>query len=236
MSRLVAKESGRFPFDFDQRPVVMEKDGKPKPVFPDELGPAIFIQALLITPERKRWVKIPPGAPEKPRLGQKRQSRITAALDEGDPKFAFKPTQSDHPDIGVRFDRADASGSLACRGMRERPTLKTARREKTTVSLSGLPPLEPTHLLVDLKAPFETVAVGLIQSPSEFKLKTLTNGGGGMAFSESIKHYQAMLAQRLIAKIELSMKTGPSTESGTLAAKTGVSTEASEDLFPEIPW
>jgi len=219
VSRLVAKESGRFPFDFDQRPVVMEKDGKPKPVFPDELGPAIFIQALLITPERKRWVKIPPGAPEKPRLGQKRQSRITAALDEGDPKFAFKPTQSDHPDIGVRFDRANAAASPAGRGLDSRPTLTTARSRKTTVSLSGLPALEPTHRLVDLKVPFGTVVIILSQPPSKFKLETLTNGGGGLAFPSSIGYYQTMLAQRLAIKIE-----------------SGVQTGNSEDLFPGIPW
>jgi len=209
--------------DFDQRPAVVEKDGKPERVFPDELGAAVVVQAMLVAPERRRKVKIPPGTSKKPRLGQKRQSRITAALYEGDPKFAFRPDKSDHLDIGVRFDRENAASSLAGRGLDSRPKLATARRRKTTIPLSGQPAREPTHRLVNLNSPFETVAVALIQTPSEFKLETLTTGGGGLGLAESRERYQKLLAER-----EVIAETAKSEAEAEMGAEA--------DLQPEIPW
>ena len=154
------------------------------------------------------------------------------ALDEGDPKFAYKPAESDHPDIGVRFGRENNADSLAGRGLNPRQTLATARRRKTTIPLSGLPELEPTHRLVDLKVPFGTIAIPLSTTPSELKLTTLTNGNGGLAFPSSISYYRTMLAQRLAVKIEPIARTGLCTETRTLAGKTN----PSKDLFTEIPW
>lgn len=206
MSRLIVKEGGRFPFDFDQR------ESSPD-------VPPVIIQGLLVTAGRQRRVKIPKGTPEKPRLTQKRQSRITVALDGIDPKFSYRPAKSDHPDVGVRFDRENAVGSLAGRSLDSRPTLATARRQKTTIPLSGQPPLEPTHRLIDLKVPFGTVAIALSQSPSADKLTALTNGNS-LAFPASRNYYQELLAKR--------------TEAERLAAEIG--TNPSENLLPEIPW
>lgn len=219
MPRYVTREGGEFGLDFDQRY---------QGLFPDELGPGVVAQALLVAAERRRRVEIPAETPGKPQLMQKRQSRITAALDGADPKFSYRPVKSDHPDVGVRFDRENAAESLAGRGLDSRPTLTTARHRKTTIPLFGQPPLEPTHRLMDLNVPFETMAVALIQTPSEFKLEMLTNRDGGLVFKASIEYYQAMLAQRLAAEIqpaEPGAETGPSTE-----------TKSSEDLLPEIPW
>ena len=148
------------------------------------------------------------------------------ALDEGDPKFAYKPAESDHPDVGVRFDRKNAASSLAGRGPDSRPTLATARRRKTTIPLSGLPELEPTHRLVDLKVPFGTIAIPLSTAPSELKLTTLTNGNGGLGFAESRQRYQKLLVEREAAETAKS-------EAGA-GTRTGV--EPGADSQPEIPW
>lgn len=185
-----------------------------------EVERIVIVQGLLVAPERRQAVTIPKGTPGEPRLMQKRQSRITAALTESDPKFSYRPAKSDHPDVGVRLDRENAAASLAGRGLDSRPTLVTARRRKTTAPLSGLSSLEPTHRLVDLNVPFETVAVALMPAPSGFKLSTLTTGGGGLSSPELRRHYQDLLAQRIAAKTD------------ALAAKA----EPSGDLSPEIPW
>lgn len=186
MSRLIAKEGSRFPFDFGQLY---------QGLFPDELGVGAVAQGLLVAPERKRRVKIPAGTPAKPRLEQERQSRITVALDGTDQKFTYRPAESDHPDVGVRFDRENAANSLTGRSLDSRPTLETAKRRKTTTPLSGFPPLEPTHRLINLKVPFETVAIALSQPPSADKLTALTNGNS-LAFPASRNYYQELLAKR----------------------------------------
>ena len=204
--RLVDKEGGRFPFDFDQRERYAGV-------------PPIIIQGLLVAAERKRRVKIPLGTPREPRLAQTRQSRITVALETADPKFSYRPAKSDNPDIGVRFGRENAAASLAGRGLDSRPALATAKRRKTTTSLSGQPPLEPTHKLIDLNVPFGTVAVALFQAPSEFKLETLTTGGGSLGFADLRQRYQKLLAERNQA-----------------AAVTTATATPSIDLLPEIPW
>lgn len=214
--RYVSAEGGQWRQDFDQRPVVVGKDGWPKRMFPDELGVGEIAQALLVAPARNRRLKIPTGTPAEPRLAQTRQSRITAALDGGDPEFAYRPAGSDYPDIGVRFDRANAAGSLAARSLDSQPTLATAKRRKTTTPLSGQPPLEPTHRLVDLNVPFGTVAVALDAGPSEFKLATLTNGEGGLTFPASRRHYRGIAAAR---RQQTTAKSTPS-----------------PDPHPEISW
>lgn len=202
MMRYVSVEGGKFSFNFDQREE-----------YPDV--PPIVVQAMLVAPERKRRVKIPAGTPEKPQLTQARQSRITVALDGTDPRFSYRPAKSDHPDVGVRFDRKNAAASLAGRGLDSRPSLKTAKRRKTTTPLSGRPGLEPTHRLVDLNVPFGTAAVALAAGPSAFKLATLTNGDGGLGFGALQSYYRDLAAGRRQTEAE----------STTLA-----------DLNPEIPW
>lgn len=201
MERLVAEEGGLFPFNFDQREE-----------YPDV--PPVIIQGLLVAPERKRRIETPAGTPEEPRLTQTRQSRITAALAMADPKFAFRPDKTSYPDIGIRFDRANAASSLAGRGLDSRPSLENAKRQKTTTSLSGLPPLEPNYKLVDLNVPFGTAAVAVAAGPSEFKLATLTNAGGGLRFDESRNYYHDLAASR-----SADTESAPST-----------------DPHPEIPW
>lgn len=214
MERYVVKEDGGGREDFCQ--LYRTSD---RLVFPDELGVGAVAQGLLVAPERKRTVKIPAGTPAKPRLEQKRQSRISVALAMDDPKFAYKPAESGYPDVGVRFDRENAASSLAGRSLGSRPTLSTARRRQTTIPLSGQPPLEPTHRLIDLKVPFETVAIALSQPLSADKLTALTNGNS-LAFPASRNYYQELLAKR--------------TEAERLAAEIG--TNPSENLLPEIPW
>lgn len=216
MFKYLAGEDGEFGLDFDQLY---------QGLFPDELGVGAVAQGLLVAPERERRVKIPAGTPVKPRLTQERQSRITVALDGTDPKFAYRPAESSHPNVGVRFDRENAAGSLAGRGLDSRPTLSTARRRQTTIPLSGQLPLEPTHRLINLNVPFETVAVALTSGPSEFKLETLTNGTGGLAFPSSQNRYRKLL-NKLAETERISAETEPSIEK----------TEPSEDLNSEIPW
>lgn len=213
--RYVSAEGGRWRQDFDQRPVIIGGGGRRERVFPDELGVGEMAQGLLVAAGRKRRVKIPAGTPEKPRLKQTRQSRITVDLIESDQKFAYRPVKSDHPDIGVRFDLTEAAESLAGRGLDSRPKLETARRRKTTIPLSGLEPLKPTHQLFDLRHPFGTTAVALAAGPSEFKLATLTNGDGGLGFGASRNYYHNLAAGRRQTEAE-------STPSG--------------DLHPEVPW
>lgn len=107
--RYISAEGGRFPFDFDQRPMVIGGDGQPERVFPDELPVGETVQALLAAPPRNRRIKLPAGTPAEPELKQGRQSRITAALAGPHPKFAYRPAESDYSDVGVRFDRANAA-------------------------------------------------------------------------------------------------------------------------------
>ena len=135
-------------------------------------------------------------------------------LETVDPKFSYRPAESGHPDVGVRFDRDNAAESFTGRGLDSRPTLKTARRRKTTVSLSGLRPLEPTHRLFDPANIHETVAVALSPALSEFKLETLTTGDGGLGLAESRIRYQKLLEKR-----DLTAGATPSV-----------------DLQPEITW
>lgn len=213
--RYVSAEGGRFRFDFDQRPVAAGKDGQPRRVFPDELGVGEMVQGLLVAPGRKRRVKIPEGTPKKPRLRQIRQPRIGVGLAAASPEFAYRPPKYDFPDIGVWFDRAEAAGSLAGRGLDSRPTLETARKRKTTIPLSGLEPLGPTHRLFDLREPFETVAVALAAGPSEFKLATLTNADGGLGFGALQSYYRDLAAGR---------------------RQTEAESTPSVDLHPEVPW
>lgn len=183
-----------------------------------EAGHIVVAQGLLVAPERHRTIG---GRDKKPRLTQNRQSRIVAVLDETDGKTATYPAKSTHPDIGVRFSRRDVLESSARDKATEARRLEgTTLHQKTTINLSGMPPLEPTNRLVDLKVPFETVAVVLIQTPSEFKLKTLTTGDGGLASPASRDHYRAMLACRIAAEAE------------AVAANV----EPSDDLSLEIPW
>lgn len=207
MPKLVSQEGGRFPFDFDQQEGSADV-------------PPVIIQGILVAPERKRRVEIPAGTPREPHLKQSRQSRITVALDGTDPKFSYRPAKSDHPDIGVRFGRENAACSLTGHSLDSRPTLSTARHRKTTIPLSGLPQLEPTHRLINLNVPFETVAIALSQLPSEFKLNILTTGGAGLSSPELRQHYRDLLAQRI------------ATEAERMTTKT----ELSISKTPEIPW
>lgn len=209
VTRLVSQEGGRFPFDFDQR------EGSPD-------IPPVVAQGMLVVPARRRRLKVPG------ELSQRRQSRVTAALDETAGDLTYRPTEPNYPDVGVVFKRGNVEETQVFGITPSRQKLSTALRRKTTLNLSGMPPLEPTHHLFDPAGIHETVAVGLLSQPSDFKLVVLTTGDAGLSSPELRNRYRAMLAQRLAAEIqpaEPGAETGPSTE-----------TNPSEDLLPEIPW
>lgn len=67
--------------------------------------------------------------------------------------------------------------------------------------------------------------MALDAGPTEFKLATLTNGNGGLAFPSSQNRYRKLL-NKLAETERISAETEPSI----------VKTEPSEDLNSEIPW
>lgn len=192
--------------DFDQAP----KAGK--------AGHVVVAQGLLVAPDRNRMIG---ERREKPRLTQKRQSRIVAVLDETNGKIATYPAKPYHPDIGVRFSRQEILESSARDKAAESRSLEgTTLHQRTTINLSGMQPLEPTNRLFDRMGIHETVAVSLIGELSDDKLRVLTNGDGGLAFPALRAQYFTLLALRIAAEAE------------ALAAKA----EPSDHSSSEIPW
>lgn len=214
MPRYVSREATARPGnqDFDQASEV------------GEAGHIVVAQGLLVAPDRNRMIG---DREKKPRLTQKRQSRIVAVLDETSGKTATYPAKPDLPDIGVRLSRKEILESPARDKAAETRSLEgTTLHQKTTLNLSGMPPQEPTHRLFDRTGIHETVAVGLFGQLSEHKLEVLTTGDGGLASPASRDHYRALLASQI------------ATEAETLAAKAETSNNLSPKipLDPEIPW
>lgn len=147
--------------------------------------PTIVIQGLLLAPDRNRKVirNNPLG------LSHRRQSRQVTVFNETSGRLGSYPSRPGQPDIGISFSRRSVLQSPIQRTTPEfRQLVATTLHQTTTLPLSGLPPLHPTH------HPDNSVAIN--PTPTEFKLETLTNNGGGLSSSVLRQKYRDILAAR----------------------------------------
>lgn len=158
----------------------------------------IVAQALAVAPERSKQIGADGNIPEKLRR-QVRQSRIIAALNEttGNMRFspayakasAGRPTRPDLSEMGIILDRGEVQD--LCQKAGVECGLETARKRKTTISLSGMPPREPTHFLQE-----DGTLLKIDPNIPDYKLEMLINGGGGLMSSALLEEYRQIREKR----------------------------------------
>lgn len=162
----------------------------------------IVAQVLVAASERNKQIGVNGNIPEKLRR-QVRQSRIAAALNETTGEVRFSPhfappaggasrgrsALSNLPEMGIILDRGEVQD--LCQKAGVECGLETARKRKTTISLSGMPPKKPTHFLQD-----DGRLLKIGPDVPDYKLDMLTNGGGGLVSSALLAEYREMMAER----------------------------------------
>lgn len=148
----------------------------------------IVAQVLAAAPERSKQIGVNGNIPEKLRR-QARQSRIIAALNETTGNMRFSSSLKNSLETGIILGRGDVRE--LCQAANVESSLATARKRKTTINLSGMRPLEPTHVLQE-----DGRLLKICPDVPGYKLDMLTNGGGGLVSSALLGEYREMMAER----------------------------------------